>query len=75
MLEQIRQQLDDTLQQNNYAAALKLLSGLRGSVDQFFDTVMVMTDDQDIRNNRLALLSQLRNQFLRIADISLLHTA
>lgn len=73
-LDQIRQQLDDALQQNDYGTALKLLSGLRGSVDQFFDTVMVMADDQDIRNNRLALLSQLRNQFLRIADISLLHT-
>lgn len=73
-LDQIRQQLDDALQQNDYGTALKLLSGLRGPVDQFFDTVMVMADDQDIRNNRLALLSQLRNQFLRIADISLLHT-
>ena len=44
-------------------------------MDNFFDEVMVMADDDAIRNNRLALLNRLRNLFLRVADISLLPTA
>lgn len=74
-LQQIRQQLDDALANDQYAEALEVLSTLRSPVDAFFEAVMVMSDDQAIRHNRLALLSQLRNQFLRIADISLLHSA
>lgn len=56
----------------DYTAALAALASLRESVDSFFDQVMVMADDEALRNNRLALLSQLRNLFLEVADISLL---
>jgi len=52
------------------ARHLELLAELREPVDRFFDDVMVMTDDEDVRNNRLALLSKLRNLFLGLADIS-----
>jgi glycyl-tRNA synthetase beta chain len=58
-----------------YREGLEQLAGLRGAVDAFFDSVMVMTDDEKVRNNRLALLSQLRNLFLEVADISLLAPA
>ena len=58
--------------QANYAEALAQLADLRDTVDQFFDDVMVMADDEALRNNRLALLSQLRGLFLEVADISLL---
>ncbi|MBT7306900.1 MAG: glycine--tRNA ligase subunit beta [Gammaproteobacteria bacterium] len=71
-LEQIRVKLDTALEGDDYGTALQLLSALREPVDTFFDAVMVMSDEDEIRQNRLALLSQLRNQFLRIADISLL---
>ncbi len=73
-LETIREQLDGILEEGHYGQALTLLSSLRNPVDHFFDAVMVMSENPEIRKNRLALLSQLRNQFLRIADISLLHT-
>jgi len=43
---------------------------LRPAVDNFFDNVMVMTEDEAVRNNRLALLAQLRGLFLKVADIS-----
>jgi glycyl-tRNA synthetase beta chain len=43
---------------------------LRETVDTFFDDVMVMVDDDALRDNRLALLAQLRNLFLRVADLS-----
>jgi glycyl-tRNA synthetase beta chain len=53
-----------------YADALTQLAKLRDPVDKFFDDVMVMTDDKALRQNRLALLSDLRDLFLDIADIS-----
>lgn len=55
-----------------YTRGLEALASLRESVDAFFDKVMVMTEDEKLRNNRLALLSQLRSLFLEVADISLL---
>ncbi|WP_097459524.1 glycine--tRNA ligase subunit beta [Mangrovitalea sediminis] len=55
-----------------YADALSSLADLRESVDRFFDDVMVMADDEAVRRNRLALLQQLRDLFLQVADISLL---
>ena len=54
----------------DYETALSQLAGLKESVDSFFDDVMVMDDDESIRNNRLALLNQLRNLFLQVADLS-----
>ncbi|NIB39502.1 glycine--tRNA ligase subunit beta [Pseudomaricurvus alkylphenolicus] len=56
----------------NYEQALATLADLREPVDAFFDNVMVMADDLALRNNRIALLSRLRNLFLQVADISLL---
>ena len=57
-------------EEGNYGAALSQLSTLQAPVDQFFDDVMVMSDDTQLRNNRIALLNQLSSLFLRIADIS-----
>lgn len=65
-------QLEPLFAAGDYQQALTLLAQLRDSVDLFFDQVMVMADDAQLRDNRLALLNQLRGQFLHIADISLL---
>ena len=54
----------------DYAAALHTMAGLRDSVDAFFDQVMVMVDDKALRGNRLALLHNLRQLFLQVADVS-----
>jgi len=58
------------LEAREYAAALTTLAGLRESVDRFFDEVMVMAEDKATRNNRLALLAEVRALFLGVADIS-----
>ena len=58
----------------DYAEALKRLAGLRPTVDEFFDKVMVMVDEADVRHNRLALLNRLSNLFLNVADISRLQS-
>lgn len=54
----------------DYVARLTALAGLKDYVDAFFDEVMVMCEDDALRNNRLALLSELRQSFLAVADIS-----
>ena len=56
----------------DYQQALTELSELRDVVDMFFDNVMVMADDEALKINRLTLLNTLRNQFLNVADISVL---
>ncbi len=56
----------------DYQSALSELARLQENVDNFFDEVMVMADEEALRLNRLSLLNQLRNLFLRVADISLL---
>ncbi len=56
----------------NYQTALIELAELREPVDAFFDSVMVMAEDEALKANRLALLNLLRGQFLNVADISLL---
>ncbi|MCT8343095.1 glycine--tRNA ligase subunit beta [Photorhabdus kleinii] len=58
--------------EGRYQEALIELASLREVVDAFFDNVMVMDEDQQVRVNRLTLLSELRDLFLRVADISLL---
>lgn len=62
------------LAQRDYQATLNRLAGLRNDVDAFFDQVMVMTDDLELRANRLALLNLLSEQFLTCADISKLQS-
>ena len=57
-----------------YADALKNLSTLRNSVDNFFDNVMVMVEDENLRIARLQLLATIRYEFTQIADISRLQS-
>jgi glycyl-tRNA synthetase beta chain len=54
----------------DYTEALRVMAGVRGEVDTFFDKVLVMTDEPVIRNNRLALLAQLERLMNQVADIS-----
>lgn len=66
---------DDTaslIAARDHVGLLKRLALLRGPIDRYFDAVMVMADDARVRSNRLALLADVRNLFLRVADIALL---
>jgi glycyl-tRNA synthetase beta chain len=58
------------LEKEDFAAAMKALAGLRGPVDAFFDKVTVNADDRAVRENRLKLLSQIRDALGRVADFS-----
>ncbi len=64
--------LQERIIPGHYAETLHLLSALREPIDDFFNNVMVMTDDKDCRENRLLLLKKLRTLFLSVADVALL---
>ena len=71
-ISQLSQQVGPLIKQRRYEAGLTALAAIRDDVDNFFDSVMVNVDDARVRDNRLALLQQLRDLFLQVADISLL---
>ncbi len=58
------------LEQRNYTVLLRRLARLKAPIDRFFDEVLVMAEDERLRANRLALLGDVRELFLRVADIS-----
>ena len=69
-LSSLSEQVTPLFDAGEYTPALQALAGLRAAVDGFFDKVMVMTDDEKLRDNRLALLARLNGLFLRAADFS-----
>jgi glycyl-tRNA synthetase beta chain len=64
------QEVEGSFDAGEYHQALARLAGLREPIDLFFDQVMVMSDDEGLRRNRLALLNRLGRLFLRAADLS-----
>ena len=73
VLNTLSKTVEPMFDSGDYEAALSQLSSLRDPVDAFFDSVMVMADDDAIKNNRIALLSLMNQLFLRAADLSRLH--
>jgi glycyl-tRNA synthetase beta chain len=61
---------DQLLERGDYSGYLKTFAVLKAPVDAFFDKVMVMAEEKALRQNRLALLSDLRKAMNRVADIS-----
>ncbi|HQO82326.1 MAG TPA: glycine--tRNA ligase subunit beta, partial [Deltaproteobacteria bacterium] len=57
-----------------YAEALRLLAGLKEPIDSFFDKVLVMSEDEGVRKNRIALLKGLVGLFDRVAQFSKIST-
>ncbi|MNI80877.1 glycyl-tRNA synthetase subunit beta [compost metagenome] len=58
----------EALRSRNAEEALRILSGLKDAVTGFFDSVMVMADDEQIRANRLALLAGIDADSKAFAD-------
>ncbi len=56
--------------EKKYRKALEKISEIRPAVDLFFDKVLVMVEDEDVRRNRIALLGTLLKEFSTIADFS-----
>lgn len=71
-IEKTEKQLNELYAAKDYVTILNHLASLRTPVDSFFDQVLVMADDQAMKENRLCLLARLQNLLQGVADISLL---
>ncbi len=71
---ELRSEVKDLFAIGNYQSALTKLAALKDPVDTFFDDVMVMVDDEALKNNRIALLKQISDLFLQAADLSKLQS-
>lgn len=69
-LDELREEVSRLIADRDYAKAMQTLARIRQPVDVFFDEVMVMAEGVAVRNNRLAMLNQIYQLFLQIADIS-----
>jgi len=69
-LVKLQARVEPLFGRGKYLQGLNELAKLRPAVDQFFDQVMVMVDDESIKNNRLALLAQMSSCFRQVADFS-----
>jgi glycyl-tRNA synthetase beta chain len=69
-LEALAPRVERHLERQDFTAALRELAGVRADVDAFFDKVLVNAEDEKVRTNRLALLTQLGALMNRVADIS-----
>jgi glycyl-tRNA synthetase beta chain len=65
-----KEKIDLYLIRRDYPSALLEMTQMKKPIDDFFDGVMVMVEDEAIRDNRLALLNEIGKLFLRIADFS-----
>lgn len=68
--QKIREEVAVRKRDRNYKSALEDISRLRPAVDKFFDGVLVMVEDREVRKNRIALLASLLKEFSTIADFS-----
>ncbi len=69
-IDTARSALRDALKNEDFAAAMTALAGLRAPVDRFFDDILVNADDPALRLNRLRLLAEIREATLEVADFS-----
>jgi glycyl-tRNA synthetase beta chain len=69
-MNKLKPQVDTAFANGDFTGTLQALAHLRNNVDAFFTDVMVMAEDQQLRNNRLALLSNLHSMMNQVADIS-----
>ena len=73
-LQKMSAKVTPKLDSGDYSEALKQLAAMRNPIDAFFDQVMVMADDEALKNNRIALLNQLHSMFIKAADLSRLQS-
>lgn len=65
-----KEKVNNLLKDKKYSEALDSFASLRQSIDNMFDSVMIMDKDESIKNNRLGLLKQIYDTMLSICDLS-----
>ena len=69
-LSKVKPEADKLFESGDYTGSLKALAALKAPVDDFFDNVMVNSDDPALKANRLGLLATLHQTMNRVADLS-----
>ncbi|MDN5928677.1 MAG: glycine--tRNA ligase subunit beta [Hyphomicrobiales bacterium] len=69
-VNQAEREAGEAIGKQDFSAAMRALSVLRGPVDAFFEHVLVNADDEAVRANRLALLARIREATGQVADFS-----
>ncbi|WP_333653688.1 glycine--tRNA ligase subunit beta [Dissulfurispira sp.] len=69
-VESITPEINSLLEENKYYDAIRLLSSLKESINRFFDKVLVMDKNEEIKQNRLSLIKNIQKLVLQIADFS-----
>ena len=72
--EQLERIGTEKLASTDYLGFLTEMMALKEPVDKFFDEVMVMTDDEAVKTNRLNLLTGINRLILQVGDISKMHS-
>ena len=71
----LREQVAQLIKASRYSEVLSLLAVLRDPIDEFFDNVMVMDENRELRENRIALVAFVYSLFQEVADLSQLQPA
>nr|WP_312984160.1 glycine--tRNA ligase subunit beta [Clostridioides sp.] len=66
----VKEKVEELISDKKYSDALETFATLRPVIDSLFDSVMVMDNDDVIKNNRLGLLKQIYDTMLKICDLS-----
>ncbi|MEW6740704.1 MAG: glycine--tRNA ligase subunit beta [Nitrospirota bacterium] len=69
-VESITPEINSLLEENKYYDAIRLLSSLKESINSFFDKVLVMDKNEEIKQNRLSLIKNIQKLAFQIADFS-----
>lgn len=66
----VASKISDLMDQKEYTKSLDAFASLKPAVDNFFDNVMVMSDNPKLRTNRLALLKNISDSMLKVCDLT-----
>ena len=72
---EVAEKVEPLLEVQQYENALLQILEMKEPIDSFFDDVMVMAEDREIRQNRLSLLTAIAHLFLQVGDFSKMHGA
>lgn len=70
LADEVRGQIDEMINERQYRQALESFAAMAGELETFFDEVMVMVDNQAVRQNRMSLLRNIGDAVKRVADVT-----
>ena len=68
--QNLKAEIIDLINDKEYLTALQRVATLKPAIDNFFNSVMVMADDEEVKENRLGLLKSVTDLLSKIADLT-----